>query len=314
MTFLLIGVFGFFGLHLLLWFPRSLMGLKHKRRERDSLTDKYFIRRFEPNQRLTHIFVIISFEMLAFTGMILKFSNMEWAGYLARLIGGVHVAGVIHRIGAVITFGYFFFHLFMLIRTKIRKKIPAGRFVFGKSSLMFNKQDVKDFVATIKWFVGRGPRPEYGRWTYWEKFDYMAVFWGVAVIGFSGLILWFPELFTRIFPGWLINVAQIIHSDEALLAVGFIFTIHFFNTHLRPDAFPMDTVIFTGLVPMADYKLERPREYEELKASGRLRKVLVKRETIPAWEKVVKVFGYFFLVFGLTLVGLIIYSVLTGYH
>ncbi|MFV0268316.1 MAG: hypothetical protein ACK5HT_14405 [Draconibacterium sp.] len=78
----------------------------------------------------------------------------------------------------------------------------------------------------------------------WVKFDYFAVFWGVMVIGSTGLMLWFPETFTKILPGWLINVAQIIHSDEALLAVGFIFTIHFFNTHLRPESFPMDTVIF----------------------------------------------------------------------
>ena len=95
---------------------------------------------------------------------------------------------------------------------------------------MFNKHDFNDFFSTIKWFFGAGPRPEYGRWTYWEKFDYFAVFWGVAIIGLSGLIQWFPEYFTLVLPGWLINVAAIIHSDEALLAVGFIFTIHFFGT------------------------------------------------------------------------------------
>ncbi len=71
------------------------------------------------------------------------------------------------------------------------------------------------------------------------------MFWGVAVIGMTGLMLWFPTVFTRVMPGWMINVATTIHSDEALLAVGFIFTIHFFNTHFRPEKFPMDTVIFT---------------------------------------------------------------------
>ena len=84
----------------------------------------------------------------------------------------------------------------------------------------------------------RRATPGYGRFTYWEKFDYFAVFWGMIIIGFTGLVLWFPEFFTRILPGWSINVATIIHSDEALLAVGFIFTIHFFNTHFRPDKFP----------------------------------------------------------------------------
>jgi predicted CXXCH cytochrome family protein len=314
MTSLLIGVFLFFGIHLVLWFPRSFKSLKEKEKhDKESLADKYYVQRFTRSQRLTHLFVIISFLMLAFTGMILKFSNMPWANFLANMLGGAQVAGRIHRVGAVITFGYFFFHLISLIRMKIRKHIPAGKFVFGRNSLMFNKQDLKDFGATIKWFIGRGPKPNYGRWTYWEKFDYMAVFWGVAVIGFSGLILWFPETFTKILPGWLINVAQIIHSDEALLAVGFIFTIHFFNTHLRPDAFPMDTVIFTGLVPFEEFKKDRPREYEELKESGRLRKVMVKKESKSWYYNIIRGFGFVFVAFGLILVCFIIYSMLFGY-
>ncbi len=313
MTSLLIGVFGFFGIHLLLWLPRSIQAMKKKKQLKGGYGSQYYVRRFTRSQRITHVFVIISFIMLALTGMMLKFAGMDWAAWLSRVLGGVHVAGNIHRFAAVITFGYFIFHVVSLIRTKIKRRIPLGRFVFGKNSLMFNMQDVKDFWATLKWFLGLGPKPAYGRWTYWEKFDYFAVFWGVAVIGFSGLILWFPEFFTQFMPGWLINVAMIIHSDEALLAVGFIFTIHFFNTHLRPDAFPMDTVIFTGTIPYDHFKHERPREYEELKASGKLKKVVVKQEARPKWERVVKLFGYSFLGLGLTMIVLIIYSMLFGY-
>ena len=106
---------------------------------------------------------------------------------------------------------------------------------------------------------------------------------------------------------------MIIHSDEALLAVGFIFTIHFFNTHLRPDAFPMDTVIFTGTVPYEEYKKDRPREFEALKQSGKLRKMIVKKDGPGKWDRAIKVFGYFFLTLGLSLVVLIIYSMLFGY-
>lgn len=314
MTFLLIGVFGFFGLHLLLWLPRSIQGIRHKRKHRETLGPKYYIKRFNTGQRMTHLFVIISFLLLALTGIMLKFAAMPWASTLAKLLGGVHAAGNIHRFAAVITFGYFIFHVVSLTRLKIKRKIPIGQFIFGKNSLMFNKQDLVDFWNTLKWFFGRGPRPSYGRWTYWEKFDYFAVFWGVAVIGFSGLILWFPEFFTQVFPGWLINVAMIIHSDEALLAVGFIFTIHFFNTHLRPDAFPMDTVIFTGTVPYEEFKHDRPREFEELKKSGKLKKVIVKKEKKGKMEKYVKPFGYAFLFIGLAIVILIIYSMLFGYN
>jgi cytochrome b subunit of formate dehydrogenase len=193
-----------------------------------------------------------------------------------------------------------------------KNKISVGQLIFGKNSLWFNRQDIRDFVSTIKWFVGRGPRPGYGRWTYWEKFDYMAVFWGVAVIGFSGLVLWFPVFFTKFLPGWIINVCQIIHSDEALLAVGFIFTIHFFNTHLRPEAFPMDTVIFTGYVPLEHMKHERPREYQELVESGKLDRYVEEKTFSRDYMRVIRFFGFLFLSIGVILVGFIIFTLLAG--
>lgn len=310
MTGLLLSVFAFFGLHTLLWLPRSLGAMIKKKKHATKEGKQVYIRRFSKTQRMTHIFVIVSFLLLALTGMILKFAYMEWAKFLSQLIGGAFVAGVIHRIAAVITFGYFFFHVISLIKIKRKKGIKISSFIFSSNSLMFNRQDIKDFWASIKWFTGVGPRPDYGRWTYWEKFDYFAVFWGVVVIGSTGLVLWFPEFFTRIFPGWLINVAQIIHSDEALLAVGFIFTIHFFNTHLRPESFPMDTVIFTGHVPLEEYKEDRPREYEELVKSGKLEKVTVTREFSKEKMRMVRIFGYVALFSGILLVILIIYSLI----
>jgi len=312
MTSLLIFVFSFFGLHTLLWMPRSFKHLKEKKKIA-KIHKKYYIQRFTLGHRITHIFVILSFMGLALTGMMLKFANMSWAKYLADLLGGIEVARRIHRISAIITFGYFFTHLFSLIRLKAKTKTSLKQTLFGKRSLWFNKKDFKDFIGSLKWFLGLGPRPAYGRWTYWEKFDYMAVFWGVGVIGLSGLILWFPELFTKVLPGWLINVAMIIHSDEALLAVGFIFTIHFFNTHLRPESFPMDTVIFTGLVPLDEYKEDRPDEYKFLKESGRLKKMVVLTELPPKKMLAVRIFGYIFLLMGITLILLIIYSMLFGY-
>ena len=312
MTSLLIAVFSFFGLHTLLWMPRSFKYLKEKR-QHQKLHKKYYIQRFTTGQRVIHIFVILSFVGLALTGMMLKFASMDWAKSLADLLGGVGVAGRIHRISAVITFGYFFAHLFSLVRLKVKTKTSWRQIILGKRSLWFNTKDIRDFVGTIKWFLGLGPRPEYGRWTYWEKFDYMAVFWGVGVIGISGLILWFPELFTKILPGWLINVVMIIHSDEALLAVGFIFTVHFFNTHLRPESFPIDPVIFTGLVPLDEYMVDRPEEYRYLKESGKLKKSVVLKQISPKKMLAVRIFGFTFLAIGISLILLIIYSMLFGY-
>jgi len=184
------------------------------------------------------------------------------------------------RFAAVITFGYFAFHLGTLFQLRAIEGLSTKEFLFGKNSLMFNMQDIKDLGASIKWFLERGPRPEYGRWTYWEKFDYMAVFWAVAVIGLSGLI----------------------------------FTIHFFNTHLRPESFPMDTVIFTGHVPLEEYKKDRPREYKELVESGNLDKVVVERDFSSTWMKFVKFFGFLFLGLGVIMIILIVYSLLMGVY
>ena len=312
MTFLLIGVFSFFGLHTLLWLPRSYRHLKEKRKA-EKIHKRYYIQRFSYSQRLIHFFVILSFVALALTGMMLKFANMPWAQVLANLLGGVAVAGAIHRIAAVVTFGYFFAHIVSLIKIKRERKISWFKLVFGKNSMMFNAKDLNDFWGSIKWFLGLGPRPDYGRWTYWEKFDYFAVFWGVAVIGLSGLMLWFPEMFTKILPGWVINVAAIIHSDEALLAVGFIFTIHFFNTHLRPESFPIDPVIFTGLVPLNEYKEDRPEEYKKLKESGQLKHVVKLTDIPPRKMLLVRIFGYSMLALGITMIILIIFSMVFGY-
>src|SRR4030067_2435192 len=89
-------------------------------------------------------------------------------------------------------------------------------------------------------------------------------------IGFSGLMLWFPEAFSIFLPGWVLNIAQIVHSDEALLASGFIFTVHFFNTHFRPSKFPFDPVIFTGRLPKYELVEERQEQYKRLLAQNRL--------------------------------------------
>ena len=245
--------------------------------------------------------------------MTLKFSYTHWAYWLSRLLGGFEAAGVIHRIGAIVTFSYFAIHIADMLRRKKASKKSWGEFITGPDGMMFSLTDLKEMTGSFKWFLGRGPRPTYGRWTYWEKFDYFAVFWGVAVIGLSGLLLWFPTFFTRLLPGWFLNVATIIHSDEALLAVGFIFTVHFFNTHFRPEKFPMDTVIFTGGIPLDEFKQDRPREYEALVASGELESRLEPAPD-PRDVKRWRILGWIALSLGIGMVLLILYAAIFGYR
>ncbi len=131
----------------------------------------------------------------------------------------------------------------LMHRLFVRKELEI---LWGPASMTPQPRDVMEMIAHLRWFLRLGPRPRFDHFTYWEKFDYWAVFWGMGVIGGSGLMLWFPEFFSRILPGSWFNVALLVHGEEGLLAAGFIFTIHFFNSHLRPEKFPMDPVIFTG--------------------------------------------------------------------
>jgi cytochrome b subunit of formate dehydrogenase len=270
--------------------------------------------RFTRLNRALHALMIVSFMALAVTGMSLKFSYTSWAAFLSRRLGGFETAGFIHRAAAVLMFGLFVTHLFDLNRK--RKQDYGGSFVkllLGPDSMLLGKRDLSEFVGSLKWFVGVGPRPRYGRWTYWEKFDYFAVFWGIFVIGATGLMLWFPVLFTRFLPGWLINVATIIHSDEALLATGFIFTVHFFNTHLRPEKFPMDTVVFTGRMPVAEFKRDKPAEYEALVAAGKLEENLVEPYQ-PVVIRTIRAFAWTALGVGSFMVLWIVYAMVFAYR
>ena len=276
------------------------------------VAERQFIR-FSRLQRILHICMIVSFMSLALTGLTLKFSYTKWAAVLSHLLGGFENAGYIHRSAAVVMLGVFITHLVDVYRLKKRQHGSWRALLLGPSSMLPTRRDLAEFVATLKWFVGQGERPAYGRWTYWEKFDYFAVFWGICVIGSTGLMLWFPELFTLLLPGWVINVATIIHSDEALLATGFIFTVHFFNTHLRPEKFPMDITVFTGRMPLEELKKDKPREYEALVASGKLEEKM--EEAYPAIViRTIRAFAWVSLAVGFSIVLWIIYAVLFAYR
>jgi len=312
MSALLIGTLTVAGLHTILWLPRSFQMMKENKKLR-RIPHRLVYRRFSRRQRQLHVLVIVSFIGLALTGMTLKFSYLGWAQFLSNILGGFESAGFIHRICAVITFFYFGTHMVELVRSKRRSGKTYWEFLFGPNSMVPNTKDWHDLKGTIRWFLGRGQRPQYGCWTYWEKFDYFAVFWGVVIIGSTGLILWFPEFFTRFLPGWFVNVASIVHSDEALLAVGFIFTVHFFNTHFRPDKFPMDTVMFTGTMTIEEFKEDRPAEYEHLMKTRQLKKHLVEPMPLPL-VKGAKLFGWIALTIGLSLILLIIWAEVFGYR
>lgn len=309
MTALLIGVFGFFGLHMLLWLQRTLVGKLRGEFPAHS-THGPWVKRFSNVQIWLHVSIIVSFLLLALSGLPLKFAGASWTVPLANLLGGAEMAAWWHRVAAIITFGYFAVHISSLVFGWFVKK-ERGYF-WGWRSMTPQLKDAQDLWANFKYFLYMGPRPAFDRWAYWEKFDYLAVFWGVAMIGVSGLLLWFPGVATMFLPGWALNAAYVIHSDEALLATGFIFLFHFFHTHLRPESFPLDPVVFTGCQPLERLKDERPLEYQRLVATGQLESLYVPAPTALRM-KLAYVFGFTAVAIGVVLAIGIFVGLLTGY-
>jgi cytochrome b subunit of formate dehydrogenase len=231
-------------------------------------------RRFTVFHRWMHFLVFVSFTVLVFTGMPLKYKDTAWAQWFMDLFGGVTAAGVYHRIAAIITVFYWTAEVVVMVvmvlktRGKVRTRMP----------LMFNGKDLQDIVGMFAWFFGRGPKPQFDRYAYWEKFDYLSLVAGTVIIGATGFMMWFPIETTKILPGYWLNVAFVIHSNEALLAMGVIFIfVHFFSAHLKPESFPLDKVIFTGSLPVEHYRAERPLEYARRVREGTLHEVLVEK-------------------------------------
>jgi cytochrome b subunit of formate dehydrogenase len=267
------------------------------------------LRRFDRYDRLLHGLLMTSFLGLSLTGLPLLFAERRWAVRIARALGGYGVTGVLHRTFALLLITCFLLHLGRVLRKLIVKQELS--ILWGPDSLVPQPRDLVQMAQHLRWFVGLGPRPRFDRFTYWEKFDYWAVFWGMAIIGGSGLLLWFPRFFARVLPGWVFNVAFVIHGEEALLATVFIFTVHFFNGHLRPEKFPMDTVIFTGVVPADEVRRERPAEYDRLERAGRLHPLRVPPPSARL-RRLGYVVGTIAVGIGLLMVALTLYALLTS--
>ena len=311
---LLIGVFVFFWTHTALWFYREYRDRKEGKNRPHIAADESLERqgkqyqRFGPVWRLAHLVFALSVMTLVLTGMAVFFADTAWAKAVVSALGGARTAAIIHRVAAATMLGIFFIHL-VYLAFRIGRD-PRGFRWFGPTSLVPNWQDLKDMIAMLQWFFGRRPRPMFERWTYWEKFDYWAVFWGMAIIGGSGFMLAVPALTASVLPGWVFNVAALVHGDEAVLAAVFLFTVHFFNNHFRPDKFPLDTVMFTGAVPLEEFRREHALEYRRLLESGELKKYLVDAPSRPM-RLGSKVLGFTLIAIGLTLLVLVLHGLLT---
>ena len=309
------GTFVFFWSHTALWFYREY-------KERKARLARPYVRsgelgdvRFKGKQyqrfpvvwRFAHLLFALSLMILVLTGMSVLYAETQWAQAVVHAIGGPKVAAVIHRTFAVLFLVVFVGHVIHLVFHAVHRR---GSFEwFGPDSLAPRPQDLKDILAMFRWFIGQGPRPVFDRWTYWQKFDYWAPFSVVLIVSACGIMLWGSTTTAAYLPGWVLNLATIFHGEMAVLAVLFLFTVHFFNNHFRPDKFPLELVMFTGSMPLETFKREHRVEYNRLVAAGELEKHLVDAPSEPMTLGS-KILGFALIAFGLLLLVLVLSGIL----
>ncbi len=217
------------------------------------------ITRFDIHQIIQHALLMVSFILLVVTGVPQKFHDWSISQWWIGVWGGIEAVRSVHHFAAWVIISVCVYHLLYLGYTTLILKRPFP------IKMIPSSEDFTKFFQEMGYFLGlRKEKPKWDRFNWREKFDYWAIFWGMPVMAGSGLILMYPVLATKFLPGWIVPTALVAHSDEAMLALIWIFLVHTFFNHFTPGVFPINTSMFTGKVPKERYHREHTLEYERL--------------------------------------------------
>lgn len=214
-------------------------------------TERTF-KRFNLGQRWEHTLIILSFTVLLLTGLPQKY-YASWGYHILTTPDSVMLVRQIHHIGAIALSLEVLYHLAWGIILLVRRKLSAEMFPTW--------QDVQDAWQMMKYLLYlTNKKPAFGKYNFEQKFTYWFIFFGVGIMVVSGFILWFPLLFTRIFPGGIIPAAQLAHSSEAIATAIFIVIWHFYHVHFER----LNLSIFTGRLNERDMQEYHAKEYQRL--------------------------------------------------
>jgi cytochrome b subunit of formate dehydrogenase len=232
---------------------RERVGGKEKRSK--AAAKRGEVVRFSLIFRLQHFGLLASTLILIVTGLPLRYAETAWAHTFFGWIGGVRVTAPIHHFAAALLILVGTFHMgYITLTREGRRELLA---------LLPRPKDFGDLFRNLAYFVGLRRRgPQFDRFSYVEKFDYWAVYWGIVIMISSGLLLWFPEVVMRHLPKYVMDIAKVVHSDEALLAAISIVIWHFYNAHFNPEWFPMNWTWLTGHISTEHMLKHHPLEYE----------------------------------------------------
>jgi formate dehydrogenase subunit gamma len=214
------------------------------------------VQRFSTWARTQHGAAILLFGLLVVTGMPQKWPYLDASRWVIDALGGLQAVRWLHRMSGLLFSALLVAHLAVAITGFLTRRVGP--------SMLLSRQDFRDAWENLRYYAGyRDGPPKFGRYDYRQKFEYWGLLFGGAIMVGSGLILYVPILVSRLLPAELIPVAKVMHSYEALLAVSIIVVWHIANALLTPEAFPLDTTIFTGRISKERMRHEHTLEYEE---------------------------------------------------
>ncbi len=216
-----------------------------------------YVTRFSVWARVQHAAVIVLFAVLLLTGMPQKWPYIEASRWVIEHLGGIFAVRWLHRAAGIA------FSVLLVVHLAVAIGGVASR--RSRPSMLLSMRDFRDAVDFLRYCLGWAEAPpRFGRFDYRQKFEYWGLVFGGFVMALTGFILYFPIAVSRVLPAELIPAAKVMHSYEALLAFLIILVWHLFAVLLSPEAFPMDTTIFTGKIRKERLRHEHALEYEEL--------------------------------------------------
>jgi cytochrome b subunit of formate dehydrogenase len=227
-----------------------------------------WVQRYNHHFRAQHLVLMLSVSMLFVSGLFyfaLRYPGAAWSATLSEALGGPDFWRVIHRIGGVLLIAASAYHIIYSILHE------EGRRDF--LLMLPVRDDFKHAWHNLKCFLGVcTQRPNFGRFTYFEKFDYWAVFWGCFIMIGTGLAMWFHDLVLVVFPKispTAFNAFKEAHAHEAVLAFLAIMIWHVYNVHLRAGRLRWNWVWVHGRVSLDEVSEEHPldptvRGFDEL--------------------------------------------------
>ncbi|HSO11799.1 MAG TPA: cytochrome b/b6 domain-containing protein, partial [Anaerolineales bacterium] len=248
--------------------------------------------RFDLLQRIQHIIFLISFSLLGLTGLPQKYPLTPFSIWYFDLVGGVEVSRLIHHISAIVMMIISIVHVLDVAYRVLVLRTPINMIPWI--------DDLQHVIHDVQYYLGlKKHKAYYGRYSYAEKMEYLALIWGTIVMGLTGFMMWNPISTLRFLPGEAVPAAKAAHGGEALLAVLAIIVWHFYHVHIKT----LNKSMFTGKITREEMEHEHPAELAMIESSKHHEPipaaVIKKRQKIytPIAIAILVVFSYGFYYF-----------------